>query len=42
MCGRVWCRPLAGDVLRWRDDSHLTDTYARRLAPELRPYLRSP
>lgn len=40
MCGRVWCRPLDGRVLRYRDDSHLTDTYSRRLAPLLRPYLR--
>lgn len=42
MCGPVWCRPLDGDLLRWRDDSHLTDTYSRTLAPLLRPYLRLP
>ncbi len=40
MCGPRWCRPLDGKYLRWRDDSHLTDTYSQHLAPLLRPYLR--
>lgn len=41
MCGPRWCRPVTGEgIMRYRDDSHLTDTYARRLAPQLRPLLR--
>lgn len=33
ICPRGRCPSVEGDVLVWRDDSHLTATYARGLAP---------
>jgi hypothetical protein len=33
VCPRGRCPSVDGDVLVWRDDSHLTATYARTLAP---------
>lgn len=34
ICGKERCEPVVGNVLVYRDN-HLTDTYARSLAPEL-------
>ncbi|MCD9198134.1 acyltransferase family protein [Aeromicrobium wangtongii] len=33
ICPEHRCRPILGDVVVWRDDSHFTRTYARVLAP---------
>ncbi len=35
VCGRVRCPVIVGNVLVYRDDSHLTAVYAERLAPRL-------
>ena len=35
ICGTLRCPVIVGNVLVYRDDSHLTATYARRLAPRL-------
>jgi hypothetical protein len=42
ICKRKACWPVTADgVLRYRDDHHLTNTYARTLAPALASRLRS-
>jgi hypothetical protein len=38
-CTDVSCPPIVGDTLVYMDSSHITATYARRLAPVLRPHL---
>jgi peptidoglycan/LPS O-acetylase OafA/YrhL len=35
ICPRGTCAPVIGDVVVWRDSSHLTATYAETLAPML-------
>lgn len=32
-CDQEWCYPVVGDVIVYRDTSHLTDEYSRALAP---------
>ncbi|WP_051426099.1 acyltransferase family protein [Jiangella gansuensis] len=32
-CDQDWCYPVVGDVIVYRDTSHLTDEYSRALAP---------
>ena len=41
LCGTRRCPVIVGDVLVYRDDSHLTATYARRLAPRLAAVLEA-
>jgi peptidoglycan/LPS O-acetylase OafA/YrhL len=40
LCTSTFCPVVVGDELVYRDDSHLTDTYSRTLAPLLAPLLR--
>jgi hypothetical protein len=40
ICPSSPCPLIAGRVLMWRDDKHLTATYARRLAPAMRRWVR--
>ncbi|ADD43425.1 acyltransferase family protein [Stackebrandtia nassauensis] len=40
-CAGGECRPVIGNVLVYRDDSHLTATYARTVAPYLSEALRA-
>ena len=40
ICPRSPCPLIAGDVLMWRDDKHLTATYVRQLAPAMRRWVR--
>jgi hypothetical protein len=35
ICPTARCAPVIGDVMVYRQGSHLTNTYARTLAPEL-------
>ena len=42
LCGEEACPAVIGDVLVYRDDSHLTATYARTLAPWLGERLPDP
>ena len=35
VCGRVGCPVIVGNLLVYRDNSHLTATYAEHLAPRL-------
>lgn len=39
-CDEVNCLPVIGHVVVYRDDNHLTDTFARTLAPLLEPFIR--
>jgi hypothetical protein len=40
-CSRTWCRPVTDSrVLRWRDQSHMSVTFARILAPRMRWMIR--
>lgn len=39
LCPEQTCRPTFGDVLIYREGSHVTATYAAELAPTLRPAL---
>ncbi|MET7749380.1 acyltransferase family protein [Micromonospora sp. NPDC005367] len=41
ICPAQRCAPVIGGVLIYRDEGHLTATYARSLAPRLRDALRS-
>ena len=41
VCGPEVCDPVVGNVLVYRDDDHLTNTYVRTLAPVLGRQLRS-
>jgi peptidoglycan/LPS O-acetylase OafA/YrhL len=40
LCTSTFCPVVVGDELVYRDDSHVTDTYSRTLAPMLAPLLR--
>lgn len=40
-CGPVHCDVRTGDVVRYRDHSHLTATFARSLAPAITPALQA-
>lgn len=40
VCPASPCAPVIGDVIVWRDGHHLTATYARTLAPNLRTLLQ--
>ena len=40
-CDAKNCLPVIGHVVVYRDDNHLTDTFARTLAPELSKYLKA-
>jgi peptidoglycan/LPS O-acetylase OafA/YrhL len=40
-CDKVNCLPIIGNVVVYRDDNHLTDTFARTLGPLIEPYLFS-
>ncbi|GAA4724596.1 Peptidoglycan/LPS O-acetylase OafA/YrhL, contains acyltransferase and SGNH-hydrolase domains [Promicromonospora umidemergens] len=40
ICGPVRCDPVVGNVLVYRDDDHLTNTYVRTLGPFLGNQLR--
>jgi hypothetical protein len=35
ICPGTLCRPVTGDILKFRDDHHLTNTYAIHIAPQL-------
>jgi hypothetical protein len=41
ICGPDTCAPVVGNVLVYRDDDHLTDTYVRTLTPVVGRQLRS-
>ncbi len=41
VCGPEVCDPVVGNVLVYRDDDHLTNTYVRTLAPVVGRQLRS-
>jgi hypothetical protein len=40
LCGPVVCEPIVGNVLVYRDDGHMTSTYARTTEPALLDALR--
>ena len=40
-CDSQSCSTIIGNTVVYRDDNHLTDTFARTLAPLIEPYLRS-
>ncbi|MDR3081647.1 MAG: hypothetical protein LBV60_12105 [Streptomyces sp.] len=39
MCGRTRCPTVVADTLVYRDDGHMSETYAQALAPVLEPVL---
>jgi hypothetical protein len=39
ICGPTECQGIVGNVVVYRDSHHLTNTYARTLAPYLQKYL---
>lgn len=41
ICGPTTCAPVVGNVLVYRDDDHLTNTYVRTLTPTVERQLRS-
>lgn len=40
-CSQETCEPIIGNVLAYRDEDHMTATYARTLAPALETALKS-
>lgn len=38
-CDAELCRPVEDNILRYRDDNHISATFARSLAPELRRWV---
>jgi peptidoglycan/LPS O-acetylase OafA/YrhL len=38
-CDSQKCFPIIGNAIVYRDDNHLTDTFARTLAPYIEPYI---
>jgi hypothetical protein len=41
VCPASPCPVIVGRWLLWRDDKHLTATYARRLAPAMRRWVQA-